>query len=416
MMARSFLSSLLLLLLTACGGGGGGGSASTPVGITPTSTPATSTPTANPTPSTVVSSSPAPAATPVTPKVVSDVLNLDFAALLNYTPTLPNYYDVTVLANDNTPASPVATDAIATLGRVLFYDKNLSINNTTACASCHQASHGFSDPARFSVGFSGTAFTSAHSMRLGNIRFYRPGSMFWDKRAASVELQASQPIQNAVEMGFDVAHGGMSALLSKAQALGYYPELFKLAYGDIAVTEPRIQTALAQFERAMVASNSRWDAGYALNYNPSLPDQGLGAPIASFTAAENRGRDLFMRGRGGANPGAGCAACHVPPTFVLAPNSKSNGLDLNETRIFKSPSLKNIALSGAFMHDGRFSTLAQVIEHYSSGIQAGTALDARLPAGGLNLTPTQKADLEAFLLTLTDTQLNNDAKFANPFK
>ena len=346
---------------------------------------------------------------------MAQALNVNFAALANYAaPVLPAYYDATVSGNDNTPAGDPVTDKIATLGRVLFYDKSLSVNNTVSCASCHKQANGFDDTNRFSVGFSGTAFTTAHAMRLGNIRYFRPGTMFWDRRAASVEAQASQPIQNSVEMGFDAAHGGMPTLLAKAQAISYYPDLFTMAFGDVAVTEVRIQRALAQFERAMVSAGSRWDTGYATTFNAALPDRGLNAVVPGLTAEENRGRALFVTGPGAG--GAGCAACHQPPTFALSANSRSNGLDAGETVIFKSPSLKNVGVSGAFMHDGRFSTLAQVVEHYSSGIQAGPARDNRLPVGGLNLTVTEKSDLVAFLNTLNDTAFLADAKFATPFK
>jgi cytochrome c peroxidase len=380
----TIFSVLLLTLLAGCGGGGG-------------------------------STTAAAVAVTTTPVAVTQALNLNFAVLANYAaPTLPAYYDATVSGNDNTPAGDPVTDKIATLGRVLFYDKNLSVNNTVACASCHKQTNGFDDTNRFSVGFSGAAFTTAHAMRLGNIRYFRPGTMFWDRRAASVEAQASQPIQNAIEMGFDVAHGGMSTLLAKAQAISYYPDLFTLAFGDVAVTEARIQRALAQFERAMVSAGSRWDTGYATTFNAALPDRGLNAPVPGLTAEENRGRALFMAGVGAG--GAGCAGCHQPPTFALSANSRSNGLDAGETVVFKSPSLKSVGLGSAFMHDGRFSTLAQVVEHYSSGIKAGPARDNRLTVGGLNLTVTEKSDLVAFLNTLNDTAFLADAKFATPFK
>jgi cytochrome c peroxidase len=255
-------------------------------------------------------------------------------------------------------------------------------------------------------------------MRLANVRYYSPGSMFWDKRAASVELQASQPIQNPIEMGFDSTHGGMAALLPKLQAIGYYQELFTFAYGDAAVTEVRLQDALAQFERSMVSVNSTWDAGFAQVYDPSLPDQGRSLPVPTLDAQQDRGRALFM---GGPGVGVGCAACHQPPSFALAANSLSNGLDAGETTIFKAPSLKNVGVAMAFMHDGRFATLAEVVEHYSSGVQDGPALDARLkrPDGSprnLNLSANDKAALVAFLMTLTDTALLADPKFATPFK
>jgi len=361
---------------------------------------------------------PPPPATPISGIV--DFTTIDVNRLDNYAnPVLPAYYDATVAALDNSPNNNPINDRVATLGRVLFYDKRLSVNDTTACASCHQQANGFDDPNRFSTGFSGTAFTSAHAMRLGNIRYYRPGTMFWDKRAASLELQVSQPIIHPVEMGFDATHGGINALLTKLAASTYYPDLFTLAFGNSAITEARIQQALAQFTRSMISAASRWDTAYAQVFNAAAPNRNLNVALPGFSASEELGHQLFMTGPG--QGGAGCAACHQPPTFGLAANSLSNGLDANETKIFKSPALKNVGLSRAFMHDGRFSTLEQVIEHYNSGIQNGPALDNRLKTPGgaplrLNLTQNEKAALVAFLLTLNDNNLATDAKFSNPFK
>ena len=361
---------------------------------------------------------PPPPATPISGIV--DFTTIDVNRLDNYAnPVLPAYYDATVAALDNSPNNNPINDRVATLGRVLFYDKRLSVNDTTACASCHQQANGFDDPNRFSTGFSGTAFTSAHAMRLGNIRYYRPGTMFWDKRAASLELQVSQPIIHPVEMGFDATHGGINALLTKLAASTYYPDLFTLAFGNSAITEARIQQALAQFTRSMISAASRWDTAYAQVFNAAAPNRNLNVALPGFSASEELGHQLFMTGPG--QGGAGCAACHQPPTFGLAANSLSNGLDANETKIFKSPALKNVGLSRAFMHDGRFSTLEQVIEHYNSGIQNGPALDNRLKTPGgaplrLNLTQNEKAALVAFLLTLNDNNLTTDTKFSNPFK
>ena len=400
--ASAVIVLAMTVLLAACGGGGGG-----------TDTAPASTTAASPADTADTTAVPTPGADPA-PTLQG--LSIDLSNLPRYAPVLPAHYDAGVLADDNTPAGNRATDAASTLGRVLFYDRQLSVNNTISCASCHQQVQGFSDPRRFSLGFAGGA-TTAHAMRLGNARYYAPGSMFWDKRAASLEAQATQPLQHPVEMGFDASAGGLPTLLAKLQALPYYPALFTAAFGDASVTEARVQRALAQFQRAMVATSSRWDAGYAANYNPALPDDGLGAPIAGFTGQEERGRQLFIQGRG--QGGLACAACHVPPTFALAANSRSNGLDAGETTVFKSPSLKSVSRSGAFMHDGRFSSLEQVVEHYNSGVQDGPALDNRLQAGNaprrLNLTEADKAALVAFLRTLDDTALPADPKFASPF-
>jgi cytochrome c peroxidase len=346
-------------------------------------------------------------------------LTVDPFNLPNYASVLPAYYDGAVAQIDNTPRSNPITNAGATLGRVLFYDEQLSINNTVSCASCHDQSIGFSDARRASPGFAAGLETGAHSMRLANARYYGGTNFFWDRRAATLEAQTSQPIQSPVEMGFDAAKGGLDSLFRKMRGLPYYTELHRLAFGDTTFSEARIQLAIAQFVRAMVSTTSRWDSGYAANYNPNLPDRGLNAPIASFTPQEERGRVLFMRPP--PQGGAGCAGCHVPPTFSLATNSRSNGLDAAETTIFKSPSLKSVAMAGPYMHDGRLATLADVVDHYDSGIKDGPALDNRLrtPGGAplvLNLSAADRAALVAFLGTLSDTQLSVDNRFTDPFK
>ena len=357
---------------------------------------------------------------PPTPTAVETTLNLDLQNLANYAaPALPLYYDASVLATDNTPGTDPVDDKIATLGRVLFYDTKLSVNNAISCAGCHLQAQGFGDVNRFSLGFSGAAFTDAHAMRLGNLRFFKSGRMFWNQRAASVEEQASQPIQHPVEMGFDSTAGGLSALFTKMRTLPYYTELFTFAFGDATITEARLQRALAQFQRAMVSVNSKWDSAYASVYNPALPDKGLGLPLAGLSAQEDRGRALFMLSP--QQGGMGCAACHVPPSFALAAGVGGIGLDAGETTIFKAPSLKNVGLGSAFMHDGRFSTLEQVVDHYAGGVQAGPALDPSLLGPGgtprqFNLSVAEKAGLVAFMRSLTDPVFTTDAKFSNPFK
>lgn len=396
------ITGLMALALGGCGGSGASAQTTGGVTVTPTPTP-------TPTP-----------AVAVTPAGVVDFTTIDFANVANYAaPTLPAYYDATVTPLDNTPAGTAIDNKVATLGRVLFYDRRLSTNDTTSCASCHQQQFGFTDPRRFSTGVSGAQFTSAHAMRLGNVRYWQPASMFWDRRAATLELQASQPIINPVEMGWDAGSGGIPVLITKMTATTYYPDLFTWAFGTPTITEARMQTALAQFQRAMISSNSLWDTGYAQVFAPGAPNRNLNLDLPNFSAQQNRGRQLFMTGP--AAGGAGCSACHQPPTFSLAANSQSNGLDAGETRIFKSPSLRSAGLTGPYMHDGRFTTLAQVVDFYSDNIQAGPALDNRLrgPGGAplrLNLNAADRAALVAFMLTLNDTRLIVDARFGNPFK
>lgn len=306
---------------------------------------------------------PAPAPAPAVPvSAIAQYLNIDISAPANYAAAvLPAHYDQQVLRSANTPADNRITDRGATLGRVLF----------------------------------------------------------WDKRATSLEAQATQPITNPIEMGFDASNGGINALLVKMQALPYYPELFQAVYGDAAITESRIQLALAQFQRSMVSANSRWDRGYARTYNPALADKGLSLDVPGLTAQENTGRRLFMGAPN--NGGIGCAGCHQPPTFALSPNSRSNGLDAGETRVFKSPSLKSLSPGQPMMHDGRFTTFEQVVSFYNLDVKNGPALDNRLktPRGDPrvpNLSRADQAALVALLKTLDDPTLRIDPRFGNPFK
>lgn len=356
---------------------------------------------------------------PSTPASITAALDLDFAQVAHYsTPRLPPYFDATVAALDNSPASNPADDRVATLGRVLFYDLRLSSNNRASCAACHQQRFGFTDPMRFSNGISTAGTTDFHAMRLGNLRYWQPGTAFWDRRVGNAEEQASQPLHSLVEMGWGENMGGIDGLIRKMSATGYYPDLFAWAFGDAAVTEPRIQKALAQFVRAMVSHDSRWDAGYAAVFSPAAPGRALDVDLANFTAEENRGRHLFMADV--SQGGAGCASCHRPPTFALAADARSNGLDAGETRLFKAPSLRSVGLTGPYMHDGRFATLDEVVDFYSVGVQDGPALDPRLRDGAtprrLALDAADRAALVAFLKTLDDPVLTTDRRFGDPFR
>jgi cytochrome c peroxidase len=356
---------------------------------------------------------------PRTPAGVAEYTTIDFAEVANYSaPALPAYFDETVAALDHSPKPNEIDDRVATLGRVLFYDLRLSTNDRASCASCHQQAYGFTDSMRFSNGIIGAAATEAHAMRLPNLRYWRPGTAFWDRRAASVEAQTSQPFHSLVEMGWGGAAGGFDDLIRKMGATSYYPDLFDWAFGSPEITETRIQQALAQFVRAMISSSSKWDEGYAQVFSPDAPKRALDVDLPNFTPEENRGRHLFMTAV--AEGGAGCSACHLPPTFALTADARSNGLDLGETRLFKAPSLRSVGLTGPYMHDGRFATLAEVIDFYDHGIEAGPALDPRLRQDGrpqrLNLSAADRAALVAFLMTLNDPVLTSDERFSDPFR
>ncbi len=362
---------------------------------------------------------------------VRAALTIEPTALPNYAGIgYPQYVTGPVITREVVmPRDNPITNAGATLGRVLFFDRNLSRTNTLSCAGCHMNAAAFGDTAQFSLGFEGSERTGRHSMRLVNARFNEGGRYFWDRRAATLEAQTTQPIRDAVEMGFDDAHGGFAAVQAKLAALPYYPPLFRLAFGDTAITEARIQRALAQYVRSIVSYGSRWDLGVAtLPLVPPPPGAPPGAPdavnlqtrVPGFTDQEFRGQQLYMLPKNAG--GAGCQGCHVAPSFSLAANSLTNGLDANQTAVFRSPSLKNVAQSTRFMHDGRFSSLEEVVEFYNSGIQFGTQLDNRLRGPGgttaqrLGLSDADKAALVAFLRTLTDTGIGTDARYTNPFR
>ncbi len=351
---------------------------------------------------------------------VRAALNIDPESPPNYRlQDLPMFYSPTVIAREvRMPAGNPVTNEGALLGRVLFYDVNLSRTRNIACASCHAQSLGFGDTARFSLGIDGESRTAVHSMRLVNARFNGSGQYFWDRRALTLEAQTTQPIQDAVEMGFDVMHGGFTAVIARLDSLPYYAPLFRQVFGTPDITEIRVQHVLAQYVRSIISYRSRWDLAVATLPSPPAGTDFL-APLPGFSAQESRGQELYFRPKPAG--GAGCQGCHVAPSFALAANSLSNGLDAGQGTVFRSPALKNVGLSRRFMHDGRFSSLEEVVEFYDSGVQAGPLLDARLraPGGGpqrLNLSSDDKAALVAFLRTLTDGPLSVDPKFSNPFR
>jgi cytochrome c peroxidase len=346
------------------------------------------------------------------PSTITSALRLPVTAFNYAAPPLPPAFTLQpILGQDNMPTNNVTTDAGATLGRVLFYDKRLSTNQTVSCASCHQQEHGFSDPRPFSVGFNG-GLTGRNSMGLSNARWYQRRSFFWDERAATLEEQVLQPIQNAVEMGMT-----LEALTNRLAAEPFYAELFTAAFGTSEVTTNRISRALAQFVRSIVSTQSRYDAGIPVGF-------------ANFTPQENLGRQIFFGQVGNAT----CLACHGTDNFVPGPAINNNGLEFpfadrglggvtglpQDDGKFKVPSLRNIERTAPYMHDGRFATLEEVVEFYNSGVVDNPNLSPplRVPGGAvrrLNLTATQKAALVAFLRTLTDTSLLTAERYADPF-
>jgi cytochrome c peroxidase len=331
---------------------------------------------------------------------------------------------------DNTPTSNPTTDAGATLGRVLFYDVDLSQNHTISCASCHIQKFSFSDTAQFSEGFNG-GYTPRNSMGLIHARFQKDSAFFWDDRAASLEIQTLLPIQNSIEMGLT-----LDTLVARVSAKSFYPALFQSAFGSASVTTEKISRAIAQFIRSMNTFGSRYRYGVEhTNGNPSI------VPFTSFTAQENLGKQLFMDTLRG-----NCQACHTRNIFVQQ-GVKNIGLDLvytdngvgtafnnhSKDGMFSVPSLINIELTAPYMHDGRYKTLEQVINFYSDSIKAHPNLSGFLreiipgtidPNNNtcdtcaprkIQYTTEEKSALLAFLKTLTDTIITTDARWSNPF-
>lgn len=350
-------------------------------------------------------------------EVLSNYLDLPPIPYNYSAPNLPNFYSNQFInIQNNTPADNPTTNWGATLGRVLFYDKQLSINQSIACASCHQQATGFTDTVQFSIGFNGQS-THRHSMALGNAVYYLNGRFFWDERAATLEEQVLQPIEDSIEMGMT-----LPLLVERLQASPYYPILFNKAFENGAIDNENIAKALAQFVRSLVSYESKFDAGRAMvsNINQDFPN---------FTAQENIGKTLFTT-----NSKVNCFSCHNTEAFITD-NPRNNGLSLTNPDIgvnihtnnsldagkFKAPSLKNVALRSRFMHDGSLTSLDAVIEHYNIRIKPNENLDFHLvdvSTGNpvrMNLDPNEVAALKAFLLTLTDEKMVTDVKFSDPF-
>lgn len=335
----------------------------------------------------------------------------DFSAPLRFGPFR--------IAADN----PLTEEAVA-LGRRLFYDVRLSGNNLLSCANCHQQKLAFTDGMPTSVGVSGKPLTF-NSMSLANL-LWGPQHFFWDGRAASLEAQALIPIQHPDEMDQNLAE-----LVDELEADADYRRLFEHAYG--AITLAAIGSALAAFERTLISANSRYD-------------QYLRGEI-KLSDTEEWGRKLFM-----AHPdvkvslrGGNCIDCHsqfLTSGFnSLYDGFSNNGLDADakllpglqattgdpaHRGLFKVPSLRNIALTAPYMHDGRFATLEQVLDHYNTGINPSTTLSPLLSEAdnrnkdgdadiSLHLSTAEQAAIIAFLHTLSDNEFIADERFSDPF-
>jgi cytochrome c peroxidase len=318
------------------------------------------------------------------------------------------------------PTTNLPTNSGATLGRVLFYDKRLSITNTVACATCHKPDQGFATNNRFDTGVLGIPL-KRNSMTITNARTNGNNAWFSDMRAGSLHAVAEEALTTADEMG-----SNLPLVESKLKATAFYGPLFAAAFGSAEITGDRVLLALEQYLRSVLSYRSRFD-------HVCIP-MSLASAVdctSGFTAQELRGQELFE-----SNPDVDCVRCHGRWSMNNIWHA-NNGiddvvtdpgvLDLDLRRdgtlgIFRAPSLRNIARTAPYMHDGRFATLRDVIDHYDHGIKVSQNLDGFLgdrvwgTVQRMDLSEADKVALEAFLETFTDVDMMTDPKFSDPFQ
>ena len=302
--------------------------------------------------------------------------------------------------------NPLTEEGVA-LGKKLFFDRKLSGNNTQACASCHKPQNSFTDNTRFSNGIDGV-FGSRNSMPLMNLAWNFTNKFAWDGKELGLERQALEPVKNPIEM-----HSNWANVAEKLQQDPEYPTLFLRAFGTTTIDSSLVTKAIAQFERILISGNAKFDQ-YLLGN-------------ATLSLEELNGFTIFMDEEKG-----DCFHCHGSDNNPLWTDNgfHNNGLDStfddlglgavtgdpNDNGTFRSPSLRNLNFTAPYMHDGRFATLEEVINHYSEGLQFSSTIDPlmkKVNQGGVQLTPQEKLDLKAFLLTLTDPEFINNPDFRN---
>jgi cytochrome c peroxidase len=337
-------------------------------------------------------------------------------------PVVPVKHDPTPYALNTGafPPAPIAEDNKLTvqgvlLGRMLFYEKELSGDGTMSCAGCHSQEFAFTDTARFSLGILGLR-GKRQAMSTFNMA-WNGNAFFWDGRAHLLRDQALLPIQDTLEM-----HETLANVIAKLTARKAYRDQFTRAFGTEEINSLKISLALEQFMNSIVSNNSKYDKFLA--------------KTLTLSESEERGRKLFFGEYNKYFPessGAECAHCHSGFNFEND-EYMNNGLDTDseikdigrekvtgkqaDRGKFKVPSLRNIAITAPYMHDGRFKTLEEVVDHYNSGLKASSYIDPALEntrGTGLMLDAQKKADLISFLKTLTDESLLSDPRYKSPF-
>ena len=328
-----------------------------------------------------------------------------------YTLDIPSHFPAMVIPEDN----PMTVEGVE-LGRELFWEVQLSGDNTMSCGSCHGPSSAFSDPNQFSTGIDGLE-GNRNSMALINLGWAT--EFFWDGRAETLEAQILGPVPNPIEM-----HQSWPAATAKLAQSVEYRNMFYRAFGEEGIDSTKVSKAIAQFLRTMISGNSKYDVMYKIENLITL-DAGDQQISSTITPEEWAGYDLFK-----SDLGADCLHCHKG-TMMRIDGFSNNGLDAtfsdlgrgavtgsaNDDGKFKIPTLRNIEYSAPYMHDGRFASLDEVIDHYSHGIQISPTLDALIEMqlqGGVDLDAQEKDLLKQFLLTLTDLDFINNPDFKDP--
>lgn len=357
--------------------------------------------------------------------------SLDLPANIDVTTTrIPNHLSRFSGLNEAAQTSSEARKAL--LGRVLFYDTQLSATGETSCATCHKQAAAFSDDLAFSKGING-AVTKRNSIALGSVPTFAPAisgygrsgdeeaarvegdvKFFWDERAETIKEQSEATIQDELEMGKD-----LHQLSSELKEQEMYKILSFKAFGTTDLTPDRITLALEKFTSSITSMNTRFDQ--------MVDRQISGRSLEGmFTDSEIRGMELFNNN---------CSSCHGTSMAKPALSVANNGLDLvyadkglggrtgnaADDGVFKVPFLRNVALTAPYMHDGRFATLREVIDHYSEGIADHSNLSPQLRsfngrARQMNFSEADKQALLDFLQTTTDETVLVDEHFSDPFR
>lgn len=326
-----------------------------------------------------------------------------------YTP-IPYNLEIPSLFSDKLiapiiPANNLLTQEGVALGKKLFFDTILSGDETQSCATCHSPQKAFTDNLKFSFGIDNIP-GERNVMPLFNLAWNFDERFTWDGKDFSLEKQAFEPVSNPIEM-----HASWKNVTLKLQNHSQYPTLFLQAFGTSIIDSTLVTKAIAQFERTLISGSSKFDQ--------FLKGEAI------LTSEEQNGFDVFMDEAKG-----DCFHCHGSNNNPLWTDNQfhNNGLDSNFSDLglgkvtgdpsdngrFKSPSIRNLAFTAPYMHDGRFTTLEQVINHYSEGLQFSSTIDPlmkKVNQGGVNLSLQDKADLKAFLLTLSDLNFINNPDF-----